>query len=168
MAYEHYGYQGKLLKMIEPKPVPKPPELFLFEETEATIEFRWKGHVLKNGASLCDIYGPGTSVISAKEEANNDCHEYQVTSKSELEIVVVKITRIVVKKKKGVVNWPDSRKGEIEYEQVQEQDSTYEDVWSSQNNEIKPIGFFCRTCLTWVIKGSKICPDCGRNYEKKE
>ncbi len=91
---EHVRNVGKLVAVesIQP-PAPKPYKLYIFEEREARCELRLGSEVLKHIETLNDFYGLGSGVKTAIEEMKEYAAKRNLTGSSELEVVVVKITR---------------------------------------------------------------------------
>jgi hypothetical protein len=97
---EFVRHAGKLIKVevILPPP-PKPYTEYVFEEISARVELRLGDEVIDKIGTLNDFYGLNTSVETAIEDAQKYTTKRNLTDKSELEVVVVKITEQVRKKK---------------------------------------------------------------------
>jgi len=84
---------GRLIKID--KIQPPPPECYyeyIFEDITAKGELRLNGETLDTLCHISDFYGIGTSVTTAIEEMKAYANKRKITSKSELEVVVIKIT----------------------------------------------------------------------------
>lgn len=89
---EYVRHHGTLIAIEEvPKPPQPPPEReYIFSEISAHWEVRLNSNKLKDGNSLNDFYGKGTSVEGATEEAKSWAERNSITPESDLEVVVIK------------------------------------------------------------------------------
>ena len=88
-------YERNIGKLIAVETVkPPPPETFqeyIFETIESRCELRFNGEVIKTLQTLNDFYGIGTGEITAIEEMKQYAINKNITDKSELEVVVVRV-----------------------------------------------------------------------------
>ena len=90
---EYVRNTGKLIRIDTI--TPPPPETYyeyIFEDINARGELRLNGEKLDELCHINDFYGLGTSVTTAIEEMKAYAEKRKITSKSELEVVVIKIT----------------------------------------------------------------------------
>jgi hypothetical protein len=85
---------GTLVKIetIPPKPV-EPEVDYIFEDIEARCQLRFNGEIIKNLSDFNDFYGLGTGVKYAIKEMKAYAIQHKITKDSDLEVVVIKITR---------------------------------------------------------------------------
>lgn len=129
------SYEGKLIEEIEETPRVKTEKFYVFEETTAKVEFYYKTFFMRETDTIWDYLGPGYAVKERIETAKAYCKKMGVTKDSELEIVVVKMTQRVKKKKTGKkIEWGPG-KGQDEYESMGHVGDTVEErVWSSKKD----------------------------------
>jgi hypothetical protein len=85
---------GKLLAVETIQPPPPPPYTeYIFEEINARVELRLGDEVIDKIEELNDFYGLNTSVETAIGDAQKYTTKRNLTDKSELEVVVVKIIK---------------------------------------------------------------------------
>jgi hypothetical protein len=78
---------------IEPPPPPDPEIDYIFEEVEARCELRLGDEVIDKIKTLNDWYGLETSVKTTIEDMKEYAEKRKLSSKSELEVVVIKVVR---------------------------------------------------------------------------
>lgn len=136
----NYGVLIDIVQVSElPKPPPQPVTDFIFEETEARTEMRLNGEVINEMNTYNDFYGRGTSVKSLTKEANEYCAEKGIAAKSDIELVVVKITRRYRAKQVDRENIYDDKFFDFEplpfgTKRSAMPDPVEEVVWSSKKN----------------------------------
>jgi hypothetical protein len=81
---------GKLIRIETAEPTP-PPKDYIFEEITARCEMRFNDKVLKELGEISDYYGLGTSITTAIKEMKEYANSQNITDKSDIEIVVIKV-----------------------------------------------------------------------------
>jgi hypothetical protein len=98
---------GRLVEIQDVTPKPPAPTLdYIFEYTNARVEGRINGKVIKTFSTFNDLYGEGTCVKYAIEEAQSQAKWY---GPSDMVFVVVKITSRVRKRPIDRENLYDAR-----------------------------------------------------------
>ena len=92
---EYVRNHGRLIaiEIIPPPPQPLPEKDYIFEETEARCEIRFNDEVINIIQLLNDFYGEGTGAESAIKEMKKYAAERGIGPDSDIEVVVVKITK---------------------------------------------------------------------------
>jgi hypothetical protein len=119
---------------------PPPPETYyeyIFEDISAKGELRLNGETLDTLCNINDFYGLGTSVTTAIEEMKAYAEKRKITSKSELEVVVIKVTEQTRMKPNHRENYSAlgfTDFGELDYGSKRDlPEDKYEIVWSSKS-----------------------------------
>jgi len=92
---EFVRHVGRLVKIqeIPPKPQPPPVKDYIFEDIEAKCEIRLNGETIKGIQTLNDSYGLKTGINTAIKEMKEYAKERNIGPKSDIEVVVVKVTK---------------------------------------------------------------------------
>ncbi len=91
---EFIRHAGTLIAIEEVKPPPPPiSREYIFQEVEARIELRLKDEVIKRIGDLNDFYGLETSIKTAIKEAKEYAVDRELGENSDLEVIVISITR---------------------------------------------------------------------------
>ena len=88
---EYVRGAGKLIAVVDSRPVPPPPKDYIFQSICARFEVRRRGKVLDTGSTYNDFYGLETSVAAAIESAKEYVASEEIAPDSELEVVVVRV-----------------------------------------------------------------------------
>lgn len=128
------GYHGKLIAKRKVAPVPTTQEVYSFERNEAQVFFCHGGHVLKEGPTFTDFYGPMTCVRAAIEEAERLCSFYQVTAESSL---IVEVRHLTFFEDRLVLRLDED--GDPVYgNNLNREDISHVYVWNSRQGNIEP------------------------------
>lgn len=108
---EYVRQVGTLIEIQEivPDPAPPPPVDYIFEETYARIKLMLGGETIKDIEELNEFYGKGTATREALKEAKEYCASRSITSKSELEVVVIEVITQYRARPTNIENFYDKR-----------------------------------------------------------
>lgn len=96
---EYVRGQGTLVEIQDIIPPPPPINKdYIFEEITASVELRLGDEVLNKIYNLWDAYGKGNSVKNAIEKGQEYASKKKIDTKSDLEVVVIKIVEQIRKR----------------------------------------------------------------------
>lgn len=137
------GYQGRMVRRLEPdppKPPPEPEEIFLFEEYTAQLVYVHGGEDLHEGATYNDFYGEMKCIPAAIQEARTHCEHFKITPESSLLLEVRLLVHQVKKRKTGKKQYFHPEQDEYEAIPYSAELSKTEVVWSSKEPDKMPEG----------------------------